>query len=430
MSYFNVKMPEVQAKFDWDNIDVGNNSLDNSENFFAVRHYEHERLEEMVLLQEELAKTELTDIEEQCVIYKFEKCDNSTTIRDEEDTKKDEENGESSPKTSQSDNGIIKEEHCSSPGNELQENHNNNTREYLLDDGEASSPSKFHTKNSDNGTLCAVEEEQDTEDKENLKSLQHIPNGGVNKEEQCTLQADERQDPHNGIKSESHLDETVPHLKIPSKVKLACQWSTQKPLTSKCVIATSSKGAVSKNMPPPPQAYLKKDEYQRKREEAEKRRAEEERKLREFHPRPVPNFNSYHQMLEKRKPAHTITVAVTPQVLKKSKEAEEKRRKRLEEWKHKSQAPKFESRPPTVLKEKPFIPEKKPMVIKQCPFNLSTEKRLAVRKHYDEAKHKALEEKRKQVEIEEEERKRREEERIRELRKAATFKARPNPFRN
>lgn len=72
---------------------------------------------------------------------------------------------------------------------------------------------------------------------------------------------------------------------------------------------------------------------------------------------------------------------------------------KLEEWKQKSQAPKFESRPPTVLKEKPFVPEKKPLVIQQCPFNLHTEKRLAVRKHYDEAKHKALEEKRKQVEI-------------------------------
>lgn len=71
----------------------------------------------------------------------------------------------------------------------------------------------------------------------------------------------------------------------------------------------------------------------------------------------------------------------------------------MEEWKQKNQAPKFESRPPTVLKEKPFIPERKPMVVQMCPFNLHTEKRLQERKHYDEIKHKALEEKHKQVEI-------------------------------
>lgn len=58
-------------------------------------------------------------------------------------------------------------------------------------------------------------------------------------------------------------------------------------------------------------------------------RSEEERKLREFHSRPVPNFNHHHELLQKRKPAHAVTVAVTPKVLKKSREAEEKRRKRV-----------------------------------------------------------------------------------------------------
>lgn len=246
---------------------------------------------------------------------------------------------------------------------------------------------------------------------EHLTSLEDVKTE-PNDDDHCQELNSQQQPPQ-------HLDVTVKITK--PKPNLACQWSTQKPVLTKCALAANSKGAVAKNMPPPPQAYLVKDIYQKKREEAERRREEEERKRREFHSRPVPNFNTYHQLLEKRKPAHAVTVAVTPQVLKKSKEAEEKRRKRvskpdslesshtvstivsfslkLEEWKQKSQAPKFESRPPTVLKEKPFVPEKKPLVIQQCPFNLHTEKRLAVRKHYDEAKHKALEEKRKQVEI-------------------------------
>lgn len=36
MAYYNVKMPEVQVKFDWDDIDVGNDQLDHSENFFGM----------------------------------------------------------------------------------------------------------------------------------------------------------------------------------------------------------------------------------------------------------------------------------------------------------------------------------------------------------------------------------------------------------
>ncbi|XP_075155433.1 meiotic 38 isoform X2 [Haematobia irritans] len=355
MTSFNIKATEIQMNFDWDDIDVGNNSLDHSENFFAIKHFEHERLENIELLQEEMAKAELQDIDDECVVYKIEKHDNSTMCENEQNVDEDKENQESSPKS----------------------NHNNDSKNSI--------------------------------------------------EEPRTSPVDDKLNADKTPKSEPHLDDTAPPTKVPSKMKLVCQWSTQKPITTKCSATGSSKGAISKNMPPPPQAYLVKDVYQKKREEAEKRRLEEERKRREFHSRPVPNFSTYHQMLEKKKPAHAFTVAVTPQVLKKSKEAEEKRRKRLEEWKQKSQTPKFESRPPTVLKEKPFVPEKKPLVIQQCPFNLHTEKRLAERKHYDEAKHKALEEKRKQ---EEEERKRREEERIRELRKAATFKARPNPFRH
>lgn len=107
---------------------------------------------------------------------------------------------------------------------------------------------------------------------------------------------------------------------------LACEWSTKKVIRT---AAAPCKGAISKVMPPPPQAYLAKDIYQKKREEAERRRAEEERKKREFHSRPVPKFDVHHEQLQKLKPVHVVTVAITPQVLKKSREAEEKRRKRV-----------------------------------------------------------------------------------------------------
>ncbi|XP_065363412.1 myb-like protein V isoform X2 [Calliphora vicina] len=328
MAFFDVKMQQGQHKFDWDDINVGNDQLDDSQNFFAKKHYEHERLDEMEFLQEKMVKTELND---------SVGSDNKENIK----------------------------ANCASP----------------------------------------VDEQNDIK----VSNLHLLPNNA----ECAASPVDVKKEPQDGQE-----------LFLQVAVNLACEWSTKKTI---CSQAVATKGAISKTMPPPPQAYLVKDIYQRNREEAERRRSEEERKLREFHPRPVPNFNYHHELLQKRKVAHAVTVAVTPKVLKKSRETEEKRRKKLEEWKKNNQAPKFESRPPTVLKEKPFIPEKKPMVVQMCPFNLHTEKRLQERKHYDEIKQKALEEKHKQ---EEEERKKLEKERIRELRKAATFKARPNPFKN
>lgn len=129
--------------------------------------------------------------------------------------------------------------------------------------------------------------------------------------------------PDNAIKPNSLEEQDLQKKVAPN---LACEWSTKKVI--KTVVAPC-KGAISRVMPPPPQAYLAKDIYQKKREEAERRRAEEERKKREFHSRPVPKFDVHHEQLQKLKPVHVVTVAVTPQVLKKSREAEEKRRKRV-----------------------------------------------------------------------------------------------------
>ncbi|KAM7349901.1 meiotic 38 isoform 2-T2 [Cochliomyia hominivorax] len=329
MAYLDVKIMQAQHKFDWDDINVGNNQLDDSQNFFSKKHYEHERIDEMEFLQQKMVKTDLNDSNESV---------------------------------------------------------------------------KYLNVKENNDVNCMLPVDKQGSDRSHSPTI--------------------------NIKSENKVATSPVDVKVEPQVgqhkmysNLASSWSSKKTI---CSQSMSSKGAIAKVIPPPPQAYLVKDIYQRKREEAERRRAEEERKLREFHSRPAPKFDSHHEQLQKRKPVHAVTVAVTPQVLKKSREAEEKRRKRLEEWKQKNQPPKFEPRLPTVLKEKPFIPEKKPFVVQQCPFKLHTEKRLQERKHYDEAKQKALEEKQKQ---EEEERKRLEKERIKELRKAATFKARPNPFK-
>lgn len=128
--------------------------------------------------------------------------------------------------------------------------------------------------------------------------------------------------------SETNTEKSFKATQPAKKLNLACEWSTQK-IKPKHVPLSKGKGAVSKSMPPPPQAYLVKDIFKKKREEAERQRLLEEKKRREFHPRPVPNFSACHEHLEKMKPIHRVTMPVTPQVLKNSRESEEKLRKRV-----------------------------------------------------------------------------------------------------
>ncbi|TMW42344.1 hypothetical protein DOY81_012576 [Sarcophaga bullata] len=295
MAFLDVKMQQGPQKFDWDNFKVGNHLLDDSQNFFVEKHYDHERVDEMEYLRQEMLKTELTESPDRTEVLSENKENKDLSLILSPNCKK-----EAQEKTPTSPDDVIK----------------------------------------------------------------------------------------NSLERQGVQKKVAPNL--------ACEWSTKKVIRT---AVAPCKGAISKVMPPPPNAYLAKDIYQKKREEAERRRAEEERRKREFHSRPVPKFDVHHEQLQKLKPVHVVTVAVTPQVLKKSREAEEKRRKKLEEWKLKNHPPQFESRPPTVLKEKPFVPEKKPTVLKQCPFKLHVEKRLQERKCYDELKHKALEEKQKQVKL-------------------------------
>ena len=95
---------------------------------------------------------------------------------------------------------------------------------------------------------------------------------------------------------------------------------------------------VCKLMPPPaavstkpksphaPHAYEVKDLYQKRKEEALRKREEEERKMREFRSRPAPNLSKAEP---KKTKVHLLVCPVTPQVLKNSQEAREKRMKKV-----------------------------------------------------------------------------------------------------
>ncbi|XP_037938381.1 histone-lysine N-methyltransferase, H3 lysine-79 specific isoform X2 [Teleopsis dalmanni] len=171
--------------------------------------------------------------------------------------------------------------------------------------------------------------------------------------------------------------------------------------------------------------YSYKDIYQKKKEEKLRICIENERKNRQFHSRPVPNFKAAHAKLENHI-VHAITVPQSPDVLKHSREMMEKKMNKLEIFKRQQRPPKFEYRSPVVLREEPFVPKKTITVVEQRPFNLQSDKRRQERKHYDEGLEQRMEERRKQKE---EESKKREEDRVKELRKLTTFKARPNPFK-
>lgn len=86
----------------------------------------------------------------------------------------------------------------------------------------------------------------------------------------------------------------------------------------------------------------------------------------------------------------------------------------------------FISKEAEVLFKAPFVPQqhKKPPT-EQAPFNLQSNERLRERRQFDEQIKQETERK----EREQEEKRKAEDEQIRrEIRKATTFKAKPNPF--
>uniref|UniRef100_A0A1A9ULM7 TPX2 C-terminal domain-containing protein n=1 Tax=Glossina austeni TaxID=7395 RepID=A0A1A9ULM7_GLOAU len=181
-------------------------------------------------------------------------------------------------------------------------------------------------------------------------------------------------------------------IKKDPAVNVVQMWTDKKK-----VVTAASKGAIPKNTPRTPKAYKVIDYYKKKKEEAERLRAEKERNKRVFHPKPMPNFNYYHEKLEKKMVVHTITVPVTPEVLKHSRSMKQKSEKKPAELKQKEQVPKVESRPPSVLKVKPLIPERKHTTTEQRSFNLPVERRLKERKQYNEALKQNIKEKQSQV---------------------------------
>lgn len=86
----------------------------------------------------------------------------------------------------------------------------------------------------------------------------------------------------------------------------------------------------------------------------------------------------------------------------------------------------FIAKQPDVLTQPPFIPHyNKQMLTEPKPFHLHSDERVRERHQYDEQY--KLEVQRREKE-QEEKRKAEDEQIRRELRKRATFKARPNPF--
>ncbi|TDG46058.1 hypothetical protein AWZ03_007507 [Drosophila navojoa] len=187
---------------------------------------------------------------------------------------------------------------------------------------------------------------------------------------------------------------------------------------------------------PPPKAYRFKDIYERKKQKLRQQHLEEERAMRQFHSRPMPNFSRVHRYLANRPIVHRITCAVTPNVLKTSRQMLLKRKQRIEQMQREQMQREQEQlqkvkmcpkpKPVPRLKPAPLKPANAPLQLEVKPFRLSTELRAEQRKIFNAHSLETQEAKRRQLE---EQRKRREEEEFQKQRQLATFRARPNPFK-
>ncbi|XP_011213363.2 targeting protein for Xklp2 isoform X2 [Bactrocera dorsalis] len=407
MEYLSENMQAMTNNFNWDDIEVGNHALNHSQKFFAIKHIKHERLDEseegMDLLKEIDAitlddtftsnadkenvnntnssifdtKSPLKEIQ-QAILNDGNELDAQNTVG----------------KMGQEQKDVKSIVQSGSPNNCLKEMKSQPANTLILSES-LIARNKARINPSANKKALA---ESNTSDNEQTITKT------IKLSESLIVRNKARINP--GVKKEKVTN--------PSTAAAASTVST----------GTIAK-AITSSAPTAPHAYHCNELYKRRKEEQLQRYLDEERKKREFHSRPVPNFNACHKSLQQRKVLHAVTVPVTPQVLKKSRETEEKRKQKLEDIKQ-IHPPKFEPRPPTILHEEPFVPKKTQTVLVPCPFNLHSERRLQERKQYDANVQRAMEQKQKQ---EEEERKRREEQRIKELRKLTTFKARPNPFK-
>ncbi|XP_014089650.1 targeting protein for Xklp2 isoform X1 [Bactrocera oleae] len=419
MEYLNKNMQAMANNFNWDDIEVGNHALNHSQKFFAKKHIKHERLDESE--------------EEMDVLKEID----AITLDDTFTSNLDKENVNNTNTSTFDTKSPLKE-----------------TKHAILNEGDGTDVKFLKTCPQLNtpGKICREQEEiKSTSQSESpinsLKEIKSQPANTLVLSESLIARNKARINPSANKKapSESNIKDSEPTLTtktvklsesliVRNKARINPGVKTEKVAnpTTAANGSTVSTGTIAKPVTAPaptaPHAYQCNELYKRRKEEQLQKCIEEERKRREFHSRPVPNFNAVHKSLQQRKVLHVVTVPVTPMVLKKSNETEAKRKKKLEDKKQ-IQPPKFEPRHPTILHEEPFIPKKTQTVLVPCPFNLHSERRLQERKQYDATVQRVMEQKQKQVEIEEEERKRREEQRIKELRKLTTFKARPNPFK-
>ncbi|BFF94813.1 uncharacterized protein DMAD_12343 [Drosophila madeirensis] len=186
-----------------------------------------------------------------------------------------------------------------------------------------------------------------------------------------------------------------------------------------------------------PQAYRFKDIYEGKKKQQLRKCLEDERKQREFRSRPMPNFRQFHERQAAKTVIHHITLPVTPNVLKKSIQAENRRRQRVEEslkqfdmdiQNHYPRAKPIprssttSARPSLKPLNSQSMAERR---IQVQPFNLSIEKRIEKRRLFND-KTTQIQEARRQEH--EEQRLRAEREDYQKHRQMTTFRARPNPF--
>lgn len=213
----------------------------------------------------------------------------------------------------------------------------------------------------------------------------------------------------------------------------------------------SARSALSAANPTVPSAYNYKDIYERKQQHRKKQLQEEERKAREVVARPMPNFSLAHRQLEQQyqaKRSDMPTCPNTPQTLRSSQEAAERRKQRVcvcvcvwslvigtdesalcpqhEEYlRQKYEVIAVKARSAEVLAQAPFKPTIVPREIETKPFRMAGHERLDELRAMKERRLEEQEAKR-QLELAEQEQLERQQRK--EIRKQTVFKARPNPF--
>nr|XP_036220945.1 uncharacterized protein LOC106617158 isoform X3 [Bactrocera oleae] len=319
MEYLNKNMQAMANNFNWDDIEVGNHALNHSQKFFAKKHIKHERLDESE--------------EEMDVLKEID----AITLDDTFTSNLDKENVNNTNTSTFDTKSPLKE-----------------TKHAILNEGDGTDVKFLKTCPQLNtpGKICREQEEiKSTSQSESpinsLKEIKSQPANTLVLSESLIARNKARINPSANKKapSESNIKDSEPTLTtktvklsesliVRNKARINPGVKTEKVAnpTTAANGSTVSTGTIAKPVTAPaptaPHAYQCNELYKRRKEEQLQKCIEEERKRREFHSRPVPNFNAVHKSLQQRKVLHVVTVPVTPMVLKKSNETEAKRKKK------------------------------------------------------------------------------------------------------